>query len=253
MRSNVNVPLAKQTIGILGPGEVGRSINALYEQQDCKPTMKDKSDTFNFKKLDVLNVCIPHSGEFIDTIKQEILQARPSLTIVHSTVPIGTTKQLVVLLNEEYNIVHSPIRGNHPDLTKSIQTFVKFVGSDEPKSLALATTHLRQLGIPVHCCGSYEKTEAAKLLCTTYYGLCIAWHNEMKKVCDKHDIDFDIVKHWNETYNTGYEQMGLKKFSRPVLTPPLNNKIGGHCVIPNAELLAADLKSNILMEILKYK
>jgi len=34
-------------------------------------------------------------------------------------------------------------------------------------------------------------TEIGKLLDTSYYGLCIAWHAEMKKICDEFSIDFE--------------------------------------------------------------
>ena len=241
------------SIGILGPGEVGLSLKELYSYNNLEVVVKDKNDDFQFKRLDILNVCIPYTENFIDIVVSEILQSKASLTIVHSTVPIGTTSKINETLNCNFNIVHSPIRGNHPNLTKSLQVFVKYIGSNNPKAIKLATDHFRLFGISLNVCNSYEKTEAAKLLCTTYYGLCIAWHNEMKALCDKHEINFDLIKNWNTTYNKGYLAMGMDKFCRPVLDPPIDNKIGGHCVIPNAEILNSELQSSLITEILKYK
>jgi UDP-N-acetyl-D-mannosaminuronate dehydrogenase len=239
--------------GILGPGEVGISIKGVYDTKNLATILKDKHDTFSFPKVSVLNVCIPYTENFVELVKQEIVHSKPELTIVHSTVPVGTTTKLDLSLNSEYNIVHSPIRGNHPNLTKSIQTFVKYIGSNNPAALKLAATHLRDLDILVHACNSFEKTEVAKLLCTTYYGLCIAWHNEIKKTCEPLGVDVSFIKDWNASYNKGYEALGLSKFNRPVLDPPQDNKIGGHCVIPNAELLDQIIDSKLIKEILTYK
>lgn len=92
----------------------------------------------------------------------------------------------------------------------------------------------------------------AKLTSTTYYGLCIAWHGEMKKMCDKHDIDFDVINKWTETYNSGYIELDMPGVVRPNLYPP-SDGIGGHCVIPNTELLLTQFESMALDLILQYK
>lgn len=244
---------ARKKIGILGYGEIGSSLDALYKEKQIETIIKDKNDDVVFPLLNVLNVCIPYSDSFVDIIKQEVEQAKPNLTIIHSTVSIGTTTKLFNSLNEKYSIVHSPIRGNHPDLTRSLKTFVKYISSPSPKALSLAALHLRELGMSISTCNRFEKTEAAKLLCTTYYGLCIAWHNEIKKVCDLYEINVDFIKNWNDTYNKGYSALNLSKFSRPILDPPENNKIGGHCVIPNAELLDLIIDSKLIKEIITYK
>jgi len=242
-----------KNIGILGCGEVGLSLQALYDLKGIECTVKDKLDKVEFYRLDVLNICIPYTEEFISIVKEEIKKANPALTIIHTTVPIGTTSKLDTELLSEYCIVHSPVRGNHPDLTKSLQTFAKYIGSNNPKATTLAVTHLAGLGINVTSCNSFEKTEAAKLLCTTYYGLCIAWHNEIKKVCDQFDINVEFIKNWNRSYNKGYETLGHPEFTRPILNPPIEEKIGGHCVIPNAELLNQVIDSALIKEVLKYK
>jgi UDP-N-acetyl-D-mannosaminuronate dehydrogenase len=92
-----------------------------------------------------------------------------------------------------------------------------------------------------------------KLLDTSYYGICIAWHGEMKKFCDKANVDFnEVVVDFNETYNDGYKKLGKLNVIRPVLYPPQNG-IGGHCLISNAKILSKYLKSKSLDLILRYK
>ena len=242
-----------KNIGILGYGEVGSSLCALYKLRGVVPVVKDEFDVVEFQKLDVLDICIPYTDNFVSIVKTEIINSNPSLVVIHSTIPIGTTKKLDAELFFEYSIVHSPIRGNHPNLTESLQTFVKYIGSNNPKASRLATNHFLELGLSFEVADSSEASEAAKLLCTTYYGLCIAWHNEIKKVCDKFNVSLDFIKNWNGTYNEGYESLGLKKFNRPILDPPQNKKIGGHCVVPNAELLDLAVESSLIKEIIKYK
>ena len=45
------------------------------------------------------------------------------------------------------------------------------------------------MGIKTKLVYPSKTSELAKLFCTTYYGLCIAWHGEMAKICKK-EFDF---------------------------------------------------------------
>ena len=150
-------------------------------------------------------------------------------------------------------VVHSPIRGVHPNLFEGVMTFVKYVGSDDEPLSLIVKKHLEALGIVAVCCASSRTTELGKLLSTTYYGLVIAWHGEMKKMCDELNIDFnEAVTAFNTTYNEGYAKLGHLNVQRPVLYPP-DGTIGGHCVIPNAEFLKELHPSKALETILEYK
>ena len=98
-----------------------------------------------------------------------------------------------------------------------------------------------------------ETTELAKVLSTTYYGVIIAWHGEMKKICDKYNVNFEkSVTLWNETYNRGYLTLGKENVIRPVLYPPPPS-IGGHCVVPNAKILKKEVISKALDLIMDYE
>jgi len=96
-------------------------------------------------------------------------------------------------------------------------------------------------------------TEIGKLLDTSYYGLVIAWHGEMKRLCDKYKIDFGkAVADFNKTYNEGYTKLGKKNVIRPILYPPKGG-IAGHCIVPNAKILRKYFKSRALDLILEYE
>ena len=75
-----------------------------------------------------------------------------------------------------------------------------------------------------------------KVLCTTNYGLNIEFTKEAKRLCDQHKIPFEMFTLLNSNYNAGYEKLGYPEYHRCNLVP-LMKRIGGHCVIPNYNLV----------------
>lgn len=235
-----------QKIGILGYGEVGQAVAKFYKN----PKLKDLKRDDGLSGVEILNVCIPWSEKFIDIVEKEIKNIKPELTIIHSTVAPETTKKLAQKFNGM--VVHSPVRGVHPNLYKGIKTFIKYIGADDKKAGELAEKHLRSLDIKTRLFMPSMTTEVGKILDTTYYGVIIAWHGEMKKICEKFNIDFEkAVNDFNKTYNEGYTELGMNNVIRPVLYPP-KGIIGGHCVVPNAQILKKYLDSLAIDLILKY-
>ncbi len=233
----------KNKVGILGYGEVGQAIAKFY----VNPRIKDLNRDDGLEGCEILHVSIPWNDKFIETVKKEIKKINPKLTIIHSTVPPGTTKKIGGI------VVHSPIRGIHPNLFEGIKTFVKYIGADKKSAGDLAKKHLESLGIKAKVFMPSTTTEIGKILDTTYYGLIIAWHGEMKKVCDLLGVDFEnAVSDFNQTYNEGYKKLGKLNVVRPVLYPP-KGKIGGHCVVSNTKILKKYFKSRALDLILEYK
>ena len=229
-------------IGILGYGEIGKAVAKFYK----KPKIKDLKRDDGLEGVDFLHICIPWSKHFVKIIKKEIASIQPKLTIIHSTVPLGTTEAIGGM------VVHSPVRGIHPHLYGGIKTFIKYIGADNRKAGRLAKKHLGGIGLKVKVFYPAKTTEVGKLFSTTYYGLCIAWHGEMKRFCDKYDIDFEkAITDFNKTYNEGYTKLGKTNVVRPVLYPP--DKIGGHCIVPNTKILKKYFKSKALELISKYE
>ncbi len=237
-------------VGILGYGEVGKAMAKFYKN----PKIKDLGRDDGLKGVEILNVCIPWSDNFVETAIKEIKNIKPKLTIIHSTVAPETTKKIISKLPKSLQmVVHSPVRGVHPHLYEGIKTFVKFVGAEDKKSGELAKKHLENLGIKTELAHPAKTSELAKLFCTTYYGLCVAWHGEMERICKKEGVNFrQAVSRYSITYNDGYSKLGMKNVIRPVLYEP-NGKIGGHCVISNTEIFKKYYKSEAFDLILKYK
>ena len=243
----------KQSIGILGYGEVGQAITQLYRNHRSRKRfggqikIKDLSKDGGLTGVEILHICIPWSKNFVKIVKREIKKVKPRSTIIHSTVAPGTTKKIGGM------IVHSPVRGVHPELFRGIKTFIKYIGADNKKAGILAKKHLESLEIKTKVFYPSTTTEIGKLLDTTYYGLVIAWHGEMKKLCDRYRISFEqAVADFNKTYNEGYTKLGKKNVIRPVLYPPKGG-IGGHCVCQNAQILKKHFRSQVIDLILKYK
>ena len=237
-------------IGIVGHGQVGQAVAKLYTETDTTKTW------FSFDKIliydpyqgmlddisdvDILNVCIPYTKDFVSIVKD--LPTPNWYTVIHSTVPVGTTEKF------GHKFLHSPVRGVHPNLYEGLKTFVKFIGGDEQLAEAYSG-HLKTLGVETHICKDAKTTELSKLADTTYYGLCIAFTSDMKKLCDEYDLDFmEVMTKYNNTYNEGYKKLGKPNVVRPVLYP--TDKIGGHCVIPNAKLLP---RTKLIDGILDYE
>lgn len=230
-------------VGILGYGEVGQAVAKFYKN----PKIKDLTRDDGLEGVEILHTCIPWSKNFVKIVKKEIKKIKPKLVIIHSTVAPGTTKKIGKIA------VHSPVRGMHPDMYFGIKTFVKYVGADNKKAGESAKKHLESLGIKIKLFMPSETTEIGKLLDTTYYGLIIAWHGEMKKLCDKYKVDFEkAVADFNKTYNEGYTKLGKKNVIRPVLYPPKNG-ITGHCICENAEILKKHFKSQAINLVLRYR
>jgi hypothetical protein len=239
---------SSKTIGIIGYGEIGQALDDIYLANNFVPLIKDLERDDELGGVHVLNICIPFSYDFVAQVSEYIDTLKPGLTIIHSTVPPGTTK----LISADYpNVTHSPVRGVHPNLAEGIHTFVKVFGGAGAIPASKHFTH--DLGIE---CGVYESsttTEVAKLLDTSYYGVCIAWHDYASKLCDMHGVDFEEAQtHYNSTYNSGYTELGKPNVVRPTLIAP-EGSIGGHCIVPNAEILRCELDSKLLEAVTDLK
>jgi hypothetical protein len=188
--------------------------------------------------IEVLNITIPYSDKFLDIINVYQDLFNPSLVIVHSTVPIGTTRQIP-------NAVHSPILGRHDRMKEDLKTFKKWIGGEKVEE---ARNYLQRAGFYCECVSTSEETEALKLMCLAKYGMSIAFAQYCKDIADIYKFPYDDVARWDVNYNVGVDEW----LQRPILQPP-NGPIKGHCVIPNTKILNQQHPNPILQEVLKYE
>lgn len=236
-------------IGIIGYGEIGSSIAKVYKSFgkfdiSIIDPYQNRNDEIN--GVEILNICIPFIEDFVQVVQNYISQSNPRYTIIHSTVAPGTTKLV------GGRVCHSPMRGLHPNLDLGMKTFLKYIGPEDQESANLYREHLNDLGIKSYICKDSKTTEYAKLLDTTYYGICIAFHADVSQMCENEDIDFDeVMTLYNQSYNEGYTKLGKPNVVRPTLYP--TKKIGGHCVVPNAKILKDYMNTKTVQSILEYE
>lgn len=240
---------------IIGRGEVGSALKKVLQKIKDRSVIsldikdKDYSKQLNQSTCKCLHITIPHTGNIFDEYVYNYIElTKPSLVIIHSTVPVGTTDKIKTLIDRKPKVkktyfVHSPVRGQHPNLEKSLEVFVKYIGTSEKEAYLLAKKEMSNM--KTKWFNDSKTTELGKLLCTSYYGLIISWHREMKRICDLYGVNFDeAVTDVNNTYNEGYKKF-RPNVVRPVLYPP-EKEIGGHCVVPNARILNVHAKSKFL-------
>lgn len=247
-----------KTVGILGYGDVGKTIAKICKEAGFYVYIKDRTNNqLKGKQIDVLHVNIPeiNNSQFIESVISTIEETMPKLTIINSSVTPGTTRK--IFIKTKLPIVHSPIIGMHENLYDAIKKyFPKIIGGVNNTSIILAKEHFKKLGLKVVIFDNPENSEAAKLLDLVYYTWNIIfckWTNEITK---KHNLNFNqVYKLYNKIYNEGYKDT-LPYVIRPVLTPK-KGPIGGKCAIPDILLFDKFYKNNftdfILKENEKYK
>lgn len=220
---------------VIGMGEVGSAIQTILETADTFDILTSGSCVL--EKYDVIHICFPYTKDFSKSVLAYQNLFSPTITIIHSSVPIGTSESL--------NAVYSPVRGVHPHIEKGIRIFVKFFGGMKAHE---ASDIFKEKGIRVSIVGDSRTLEAAKLWDTTQYGVMILLEKEIYKFCRKEGVDFETVyREFNNTYNEGYMQLGMEYVLRPSLLHK-SGKIGGHCVVENAELLDSPSAKRIIEE-----
>lgn len=212
---------------IIGQGEIGESLAEALNEYDRM--ILDKHDHRQGNgDVEIIHICFPYSDNFISEVKRYQRMYKPQYTVIHSTVPVGTSRQC--------DAIHSPCVGIHPHLAKSLKTFTKFLGGEKASEVA---QYFRRAGISVYLFDDPETTELMKTLSTSFYGLLIEWTKEVKRQCEKYGVPFEAWTLWTNNYNKGYDILGYPEYMRPNLVP-IRTKIGGHCVIPNLDFLEGD-------------
>lgn len=219
-------------IVVAGLGEVGKPLFQLISRHH-EVIGVDISPVERIERVDVLHVCYPFQiKDFLGETARYIDLFKPSLTIVNSTVSVGTTRAIAERTGVA--VVNSPVRGKHARMLEELSVYTKFVGAIDPAAGAEAASHFASLGLKTKVLSSPEATELAKLTETTYFGLMIAWAQEVERYCDQSGQNYkEVVSFYDEI-----------SFFPPVKYFP--GVIGGHCVMPNIKLLSKYTHSVVL-------
>ena len=248
--------MAKEDVLILGLGEIGHTLFGLYSaakenftvygldlDMEKMRALKQNKDTIP-AKIDTLQVCLPCGSleKFADVVKGYSERYKPKLVIINSTVPPGTT--LKVAASCKCLVAHSPSRGVHiteEHMIWEMKRWTKYVGGADATASKAAKLHFEKIGLKVKVLKSCRETELAKLFETTYRAWMIACFQEMHRISRAFDAEFDeAVDFLADTHK--------ERLDRPIMFPGV---IGGHCLIPNTELLLKSYDSDFLRLILE--
>jgi UDP-N-acetyl-D-mannosaminuronate dehydrogenase len=247
--------LTEETVLVVGLGEIGGTLFELLketsnftvygldlDEEKMRATRQDQNKLP--EKVDTMHICFPckDQANFVAAVASYTKQFKPELLIINSTVPPGTTKK--TQQNCKCLVAHSPARGVHesPEHMKwEIKRWTKYVGGADAKAAEAACRHFEKMGLKVKTLKSCAETELAKLFETTYRAWMIVCFQEMHRIARACKADFDdTVDFLEDTHRV--------RLDRPIMFPGV---IGGHCLIPNTELLLNFHDSEFLRLILK--
>ena len=226
----------EKTVVVVGLGEVGRPLLELlsehYNAIGVDITLPDGP----IGKVDVLHICYPFEiKDFVGETARYIDLFKPTLTIINSTVGVGTTRAVAERTGTA--VANSPVRGKHAHMLQEMRKYTKFVGGITLASGQLAAEHFAGAGLKTQILSTPEATELAKLTETTYFGVLIAWAQEIERYADQAGVSYEeIVSFYDE----------IAFFPETKYFPGI---IGGHCVMPNIEILRKFDDSSLLRTI----
>jgi UDP-N-acetyl-D-mannosaminuronate dehydrogenase len=225
-----------QKVVVAGLGEVGKPIFELASRHHQAVGVDVSPPAQKIDQVDVLHVCYPFAiRDFLGETARYIALYNPAMTIINSTVAVGTTRRIAQQTGAV--VVNSPVRGKHARMLDDLLKYTKFVGAIDRASGRQAAQHFQSMGMKTKILSCPEATELAKLTETTYFGVIIAWAQEVERYCDLWGADYNEVVSIYEEIN----------YLPPVKFFP--GIIGGHCVMPNIEILNRLAPSELLQAI----
>jgi UDP-N-acetyl-D-mannosaminuronate dehydrogenase len=209
---------------VVGLGEVGRPLLQLLSEHYDVVGVDIEPPSQSIGAVDVLHICYPFEiKDFVGETARYISLFKPGATVINSTVAVGTTR--AVARRTGAAVANSPVRGKHARMLQEMRSYTKFVGPMDPATGKSVAEHFERAGLKTKVLSAPEATEIAKLTETTYFGLLIAWAQELERYCDKAGQSYEEIVSF-------YKEIGY--FPASTYFPGV---IGGHCVMPNIRIL----------------
>ncbi len=235
---------------VVGLGEIGSPILRLLTKTKLAVgyDINEKlMDTKKFKKYEdietsFLHICIPYGNNFNSNVLSLNEKFKPECIVIHSTISPGTTNNLQSRLS--IPLIYSATRGVHKRMLYDMKRYVKFYAIEPtaPKSRWASVAYsrlLKKCGIKTKQMSKPIALELAKIIVdTSYYGWLITYAQLSNMIAIQNKVNYDEMWSFAEE---------IHKFlgNRPKMFPGF---IGGHCVIPNLDLIKYDTL-NLIKEI----
>jgi len=226
----------------MGLGEIGDPIckilqkggNTIGYDVDLAKMNTKKYELFKDNPILFLHICIPFSKKFVKTVLKIAKEKKPKILVIHSTIEPYTTKKIQKKLS--IPVLYSATRGIHSRMIKDLKKYVKFysVYAWAPKSNwanSMFAKSMKKAGIKTQKMSNPLTLELAKIVVdTSYYGWLINYAQLSNMIAKEHKVDYDEM--W-----TFADEIHKNLGNRPKMFPGF---IGGHCVIPNLDLIKED-------------
>ena len=248
-------------IGIVGQGYVGTAIKVgfephynylhTYDKYDLAkstvPNLKDLVD-----KCEVIFVCVPtpmrRDGTCYTGIVEEVIREIDSyannnpIIVIKSTVPPGTTD----IMNKNYSnvtVIFNPEFLTEENFLEDFKNQKRIILGGQRSG----TNTLRQIYSRVFPHATIVKTgsktaEMVKYFINNFLATKVSFANEMYKVCEQVDIDYDKVVE----YATYDERLGKSHWAVP--GPDGDHGFGGHCLPKDLSAIINQFETYGLLE-----
>ena len=194
-----------------------------------------KFERYQNLKTSFLHIAIPVTGKFINNVLKLCKKFQPECIVIHSTVKPGTTEELQGKLT--IPVIYSATRGVHKRMIYDLKRYTKFfvISANAPRGKWASSRYvklMKRCDIKTKKMSKPETLELAKIICdTSYLGWLINYAQLSNMIAIKHGVDYDEMWSFSDEIQ---EFLG----NRPKLYP---GYIGGHCVIPNLDLINSDI------------
>jgi len=235
---------------VAGLGEIGFPILKLLSKSgivvgyDINPKLTNIQRFQKFEKSNVrfLHICFPFTKKFSSNVISLSKKFHPYCIVIHSTVSPYTTKNLQKQL--PIPVIYSATRGVHKRMFSDLKRYTKFFAVDKKIQKAKwaaseYTKLMKKCGVKTKKMSTPVTLELAKIVVdTSYYGWLINYAQLSNIMAIQHKVNYDEMWSFSDE---------IQKFlsNRPKLYPGF---IGGHCVIPNLDLMN-DSNLDIINEI----
>ena len=224
---------------VAGLGEIGFPILKLLAKKQITVGYdldKRLANESKFKKLQsvqtsFLHITIPVTSKFNSNLLQLYKKFKPECIVIHSTIGPGTTEQIQKKI--DVPVIYSATRGIHKRMFKDIKRYTKFfaISKKAPKKQWAIKTYSRKMkncGVKTKQMSKPETLELAKIICdTSYLGWLVNYAQMSNTIANEYGVDYDEMWSFSDE---------IHKFlgNRPKMYP---GYIGGHCVLPNLNLI----------------
>ena len=223
---------------IAGLGEIGLPIYKIisrnfpvYGYDIDKKLIPNNPKKFENYSVRFLHICIPYNKFFLSNVLKLNKRFLPESIVIHSTIKPKTTQNLQKKLS--IPIIYSATRGVHKRMASDLKRYIKFFALDNKikNSALMSKTYvnlMKKCEIKTKKLSNPITLELSKIICdTSYYGWLINYAQMSKMIAKKYKVDYDEMWSFSDE---------IHKFlgNRPKMFPDF---IGGHCIIPNLQLI----------------